>query len=635
MKERAPALEAAGLAAALLVLYAWGACPTIYVGDSGELVTAAWTLGIPHPSGYPLYVLLGKAWAEAVRWGSVAHRLSLFSAACAAAACGLLHLLARREGLGAIASATGALLLAASPSFWGEANVQRVYALNALFLVLAVGAALRWSRTARAGDLWWAAFLCGLGAANHTFMAVAGAAIGAFVLWRAPGLWKQPRTVLLAILAFAAGLVPYLYLPLRSRANPFLDWGDPETPGRLLDVVLRRDFWGRAWLSGPRDLLTIAADYAAGVGREAQWIGAALAVLGIAAGWRRRWPVGLPLLIMGANLLTVAVHGSRSDIFIWHRYYIPSYAMAALLAGMGAQAAVERLPAALRFTPLVVPLAGLALGFRPFDRSRYRVADDFSRQLLETLPPGAHLAATDDNVLFTLLYLQRVEGLRPDVDLILQGVGHAALPPLRFEPGSDPLFFTHHPNWREPRLAVVPVGLVFEIARADGPAPAPRLPPRALAGDGDARVPKDYLTQNLIGHFHYMQGLALEASDWRRAAEELDRAAAAAADNDVLFFNLGLVYRARGLHAEALAAFERAHAINPRPIPGASAAEATREVEQTRRELARLAEVEARLGGAGLAPCALAKRLEAAGEPVAAHGHRLRAARTGAPCPTS
>jgi tetratricopeptide (TPR) repeat protein len=628
-----PAREAAALAAALFALYAWGACPTIYVGDSGELVTAAYTLGIPHPSGYPLYVLLGKAWTELVRVGSIAYRMSLFSAAAAAAACGLLHLLARREGLGRPAAATAALLLAASPSFWGEANVPRVYALNALFLVLAASLALRWHRRGREHVLALAFFVAGLGAANHTFMGIAGGVVAAFALWRAPGLLRRPRALAAGAAAFALGLLPYLYLPLRSRADPFLDWGDPETPGRFLDVVLRRDFWGRAWFTGPADLLPIAADYAVGLARELHWAGAALALAGIAAGLRRRAPVALPLLIMAANLAAVALHGSRSDIFIWHRYYIPSYAMAALLAGLGAEAAASRLPRALRALPLAVPLAGLALGFAHFDRSRYAVADDFSRQLLEGLPPGAHLAASDDNVLFTLIYLQRVEGLRPDVDLILQGVGQAPLPPLRFEPGADPLFFTHHPNWREPRLAVVPVGLAYEIARAGGPPPPLRLPRPALRGEDDPRVPKDYLTQNLIGHFHFMLGSTLQAHDWRRAAAELERAAAAAPGNDVLFFNLGLVYRGQGLHAEALAAFERSHAINPRAIASRSVAEAGREAEATRRELARLAEVEARLGGAA-PPCTLAVRLEAAGEPLAARGHRRRALRAGQACPT-
>ena len=77
-------------AAAVFTVYAFGACPTIYVGDSGELVTAVALLGIPHPTGYPLYVLLGKAWTMIFPFGSVAWRMSIFSAACGALACGLL-----------------------------------------------------------------------------------------------------------------------------------------------------------------------------------------------------------------------------------------------------------------------------------------------------------------------------------------------------------------------------------------------------------------------------------------------------------------------------------------------------------------------------------------------------------------
>ena len=51
------------VAALPFAAYAWGACRTAYVGDSGDLLTAIAVLGIPHPSGYPLYVLLAKLWS--------------------------------------------------------------------------------------------------------------------------------------------------------------------------------------------------------------------------------------------------------------------------------------------------------------------------------------------------------------------------------------------------------------------------------------------------------------------------------------------------------------------------------------------------------------------------------------------
>jgi len=628
-------LAAAALAGIVFAVYAAGACPTIYVGDSGDLVTAVHVLGIPHPTGYPLYVLLGKLWSVLIPVGTVAWRMSLFSAVCAAAACGALYRLCRSLALHPVAAAFSALVLAFSPSFWSEANVQRVYGLGALFVVLATTAAWRWQVRRDGKSLAWASFLCGLGAANHAFMAVYALALGGLVLTAEPAILRSPRRVMAAGGAFCAGLLPYLYLPLRARAHPPLAWGDPQTLGGFFRVVSRREFWGRAWLEGPADLPVIAANYLGSFRAELTWAGVALALVGTAAGRRRRWPVLLPGLVMAGNFGLLAAHGSRHDLFTWHRYYIPSYVMAAFLAGLGAQVVLERLPAMLRFLPLMVPALLLALGWRTFDRSRYRIAEDFGTAVLQSLPPGAHLAGADDNVLFTLMYLHLVEQRRPDVDLIMQGVGGMELPPLRFDPENDPLFFTHHPNWDHPLLDVVPVGLVFRVWPARRPPPPAAATAEALDGERDPRVPKDDLTRSLIGHFHYMRGVTFARGDWPRARREFALAGATADDDDVLFYNLGLVFQRNGLLEDALAAFRRSHAINPRHLASQRRPRATDRVAELTAEEKRLEAIEEDLvRDPTLLPLApdtpayhrqLATLLERQGEPLAAHGHRLKA----------
>ncbi|GMU66196.1 MAG: hypothetical protein AMXMBFR36_24700 [Acidobacteriota bacterium] len=596
-----------GLALGAFVLYAIGACPTIYVGDSGELVAAVHTLGIPHPSGYPLYVLLGKLWTVLLPLGSVAYRMSLFSAVCAAAAVALLFLAARALGVARSAAVAAGVLFAASPSFWAEANVQRVYALNALFVALATLLATRWWVAAgvreseadngnlrRRDRIFVAiALVCGVGAANHTFLAVWGLAFALFAAFSEPALLRRWKTILGAAGAALAGLSLYGFLFVRSRQEPRLDWGNPETPGALWAVVTRRDFWPRRWIAGPADLVPIARDFFSSFAAELTWAGAALALIGLVAGFRRRRFVALLALVALANVAVMASHGSRSDLFLWHRYYIPAYLSAALLAALGLDLALGWLRArsapGARLTAVVAVAAAVALvpiRFRDFDRSRYRIAEDYSRKLLASLPPGAHLAASDDNILFVLIYLQLVEGVRPDVDLILQGVG-GELPPLRFDPDREALFFTHHPNWRVAELEIVPVGLAYRVARAGSPI-EPRVGPELaeLAGENDSRVPKDYLTRNLIGEFHFMLGVTWETRDPERALAELERAARAAYDNDVLFYNLGLVYERMQLPDKALAAFERSDEINPREIPGPSKARAADRIELLRRRLA-------------------------------------------------
>jgi tetratricopeptide (TPR) repeat protein len=622
--------HAAAIALGTFVVYAFGACRTIYVGDSGELVAAAATLGIPHPSGYPLYVLLGFVWIKLLPIGSVAFRMSLLSAACASLTCAGLYLVIRRAKLGAWAGFFASLLLAFSPSFWSQANVQRVYALNALFVVAVVGLVNEWRRSHRTGWLTAAAFVAGLGAANHTVMLVIALVAGTYALFAEPQLLRRPLALTSCIGAGLAGLLPYVYLPLRSAQQPRLDWGNPETLAAFTDVVLRRDFWHRAWISSPGDAVPILADYLMSLGHEMLWIGAACAVWAVVTAWCR-FPVALPLMLMAANLVVVALHGSRADIFIWHRYYLPSYLMAALLAGHGYQLAVERWGRRARAL-LAVPLVLLAIGWSRHDRHDYRIAEDFSRTLLESLPPGAHLTASDDNILFVLIYLHLVEGLRPDVNLILQGVGDADLPPLRFDPDDDPLFLTHHPSWQIEGLEVVPVGLVFRAHRSGSPMPAPVVPKTELDGAWDPAVPKDYLTQNLVGQFHFMLGMTYEQRDWPQAQHQLEMAAGAAPRNDVLLYNLGLVYRRNGLFQRSLAAFQRSQAINPRHIPSARPVRAADRVVELHSEVSRLATIEAELrrragldGEDAATHHRLAELLEDCGEAPAARGHRLLA----------
>jgi len=466
-------------------------------------------------------------------------------------------------------------------------------------------------------------------------MALVGVAAAAAVLAAARRALFAPRALAACAGATVAGLLPYAYLPIRSRMDPPLDWGNPETLAGFLDVVLRKGFWVRRYIEGPADVFPIAANYLHGLGTELFWAGALLAAVGLYASRRgpRRTLAVFAAGVMALNLAALTVHGSRSDIFLWHRYYIPSYLVAALLAGVGVQHVARRLSPRVAWAALLIPLAMFAAGRQRADRSRYRLAESYSRAVLAALPPGAHLIASDDNILFVLIYLQFVESVRPDLDLILQGVGAADLPPLRFDPDREGVFFTHHPNWNVAGLEIVPRGLVFQAVRAGRPLPPPLPVPAALDGEADPRVPKDDLTRNLIGEFHYMKGVTLERRDWLGAWREFRRAMEVASENDVIPYNLGLIYRRNGLIDDALDAFERACRNNPRHLASQSRPRPADRVAEMRAERERLRNLERQLDAGDAAlhattdPTArhlrLAELLEARGDRVAARGHRL------------
>ncbi|HEX4439612.1 MAG TPA: DUF2723 domain-containing protein, partial [Thermoanaerobaculia bacterium] len=272
MIPRSETARSAAVAAVPFAVYAAGACRTVYVGDSGDLLTAVAVMGIPHPSGYPLYVLLARAWSMLMFFLPLPWSASLFSAVCAAAAVAFLYLAARASGVSPVPAAGAAWLFAFSRSLWGEANVQRVYALNALFLAAALLLVLRWLRTDRDRELVLGALACGLGASNHLEMAVSGLAIGTFAVVARPALLRRFRLAAACVGAALIGLLPYLYLPLRARVHPLLEWGDAATPGGFAAVVLRSSFWERRWLTGPADLWPILEDWGRSLLDESAWI---------------------------------------------------------------------------------------------------------------------------------------------------------------------------------------------------------------------------------------------------------------------------------------------------------------------------------------------------------------------------
>ncbi len=129
------------LTAYSLLLYLLTLAPDLtqsfYSADGGELIAAAVTGGIPHPPGYPTYLLLGKLFSW-LPWGTLAWRFNLLSAVCAAVGLGFTAATLRRH---APPHAVGAavLALAATPLLWQQAIVTEVYTLN-----FAVLAALLW-----------------------------------------------------------------------------------------------------------------------------------------------------------------------------------------------------------------------------------------------------------------------------------------------------------------------------------------------------------------------------------------------------------------------------------------------------------------------------------------------------------
>ncbi len=204
--------------------------PTVLDGDSGEFQYMAYILGVPHSTGYPLYILLAKLFTF-LPFSDIAYRVNLLSAFFAALSAPLIYATARRllagEPAGLVANRLACLLatliFALTPSMWGSAVETKPYSLHLFVGVLVLFFALRWHQEGRPRDFYGFALACGLGLANHVvFRALAPA----FLLL----LWFNRARLNRALFARAVllGLLPvllYAYIPIR--ANQLIAQQDP------------------------------------------------------------------------------------------------------------------------------------------------------------------------------------------------------------------------------------------------------------------------------------------------------------------------------------------------------------------------------------------------------------------------
>jgi hypothetical protein len=236
------ALASATLAAAL---YLRTLAPGLLGGDSGEFQFAAWLGGFAHPTGYPLYLLLGYLWTHILPFGDPAWRMNVFSALWGAVAVGLLYLLALRvlqvggamaaEGLAwageevtiRLLALVAALIFAFTPTFWSQAIVAEVYTLNAALVIAILLALVTWAaqpagrRSVR--PLYAAAFLFGLGLAHHrtTILWVPAVAVFLYVIESGGTLNGVPAVVCRdAVEGCRSGVRKSRILRLRTAKGP-------------------------------------------------------------------------------------------------------------------------------------------------------------------------------------------------------------------------------------------------------------------------------------------------------------------------------------------------------------------------------------------------------------------------------
>lgn len=403
--------------------------------DAPELALAAAQLGLSHPIGQPLHTLLAAPFAHLPGVAPLTG-LGAFSALCHALTvlpvCALAEQLASPTDARAAwvrAAIVGVLLLA--PPFWECATRVEVYTLSSFGVAWAFAHAAHVARR----DLsprgtWVLGVALGLTASANAYHA----ALAAFAL--SPlglALVAQRRVTagalgaLLGGLAF--GLLPYVYVPLVASRTDVLVWGAPTDGPGLWDYFRGADYGHNrgTTLAQMLDHALAWLEWSLGSG---VLVALALGLAGHVALGRERalGRATAPLLAGGCISLLCSHAVFHVDIVDYQNYLAPALAVAAAGTASWASVIARERPALAGV--LAVAAACSALTPTPAVWERTRAYDHglglAARGALEEAPDDAILVVGSDHWVAPLLYVQEVEGVRPDVTIAAYGLASSS-----------------------------------------------------------------------------------------------------------------------------------------------------------------------------------------------------------------
>nr|XP_005986572.1 PREDICTED: transmembrane protein 260 [Latimeria chalumnae] len=421
--------------------------PTVPGGDSGELITAVYELGVAHPPGYPLFILLAKCMTRLFPFGSAAYRVNLFSSLLGAAAASFLFYTVFRLSGSYAGGILAAGVFAFSRLTWQWSIAAEVFSLNNFFVGLLMALTVCFENASTAQDRSKiskiGALCCGLSLCNqHTVILY----IVCIVPWVLAQLFKTKEISLTYLLwlslCFFAGFLPYLYLPISSYLNRARwTWGDQTTLDGFLTHFLRKEYGTFSLAksktsSNMTQMLIVQVQH---MKTELSFAAQILALLALLCCCCR------DAIKSSALWLFTVMLAMYSFFFAWRanlditkplflgvveRFWMQSNFVVSVLAGLGLASVTslfEKMTGkastchrlAWLFTVAIVAHQ-IHSNHRTCDQSNNYVVDKFARNLFLSMPQHAIILIRGDLPGNSLRYLQYCEGLRPDLLLVDQ-----------------------------------------------------------------------------------------------------------------------------------------------------------------------------------------------------------------------
>jgi hypothetical protein len=415
------------------IIYLLTLSRTINSFDSAELITGAYTLGIVHSPGYPLYLIIANVISR-IPFATVPLKVNAFSALAASSAVVLIFYAGMKLSNSLWSSALAASFVAFSRLVWSQAVLAEVYSLNLLLIACVSLAALVWNENPRTKTLLLLLFFFGLSLTHHPSALLLGPGILLLIIvkWRRNQLSWRPAFLALAL--FALPLMLYLYIPIRFQANPSLNYVGDYFNRNLttIDGVLwmisgrmfAQEIFGRGLAEGLSQLMQLNINL---------WLnlfggGAILTIIGF---WTIRKHKGLSAFFI-VSLSAILVFFAFYNVSDNAQMIAPTLVLIAPLLAIGLHRFSHLMLTPSRQSRLNLPVIQtiitlstitilVATNWNYANRRDDAHAYSFAQQVMANVEENALILAQWTSAT-PLEYLQIVEGQRPDVEILDRGL---------------------------------------------------------------------------------------------------------------------------------------------------------------------------------------------------------------------
>jgi Protein of unknown function (DUF2723) len=440
---------AAGAGVIAFIVYMMTLNPTVTFMDSGELAGALYTFGIPHPTGYPLFLILGYVFSHMPIGDSPVYRLNVMSAIFSSiavviffyAVSGSLKLKESAKKMKSkdkkhagtrsldenslvLLSFFSALILAFSRTFWSNALSVEVYPLHEVFvsLILLLSVKIYTDINNQNGKLWmWLFLVLGLSFANHmtTVLLIPGLLYLLYLQIKAVPAFK--KKLFGKVVFVVPGLLMYFVLIVRAASGPFFNWSDPQNFGNLFHHLRGGDFDQMMFSSGSVFSINLSR-FTGTLPTEFAFISFVLGLVGIVYVFSKNREIFYFLIILALSILIYSLNYNIRDVQV---YFAAFYIIFALFAVFGFKYMLSLITgsknavkpaAAIVVLGLIVSGFGLYYNFSANDNSRNYVVEDLTLNTVNSLEPNSILISFDWGYSYPAsMYYSQVKGVRQDV----------------------------------------------------------------------------------------------------------------------------------------------------------------------------------------------------------------------------